>query len=255
MVVKWDVKIPALTGERLRKAYVYLPVGYEEEEERRYPVLYMFDGHNLFSDEDATYGKSWGLADYLDYTETQIIVAAVECNTVGNGRLSEYSPVDFTMRGGEKIKGRGKKYMDWLVHEFKPYIDQNFPTLPDRANTAIGGSSMGGLMTLFAMSKYNKYFSKGAALSPSLWVNGGSVCPFIDDSKFRKDTVIYMDYGSRELKNHSFQRMAFAETSSTLLQKEVQLTARIVPGGVHSEASWQEQIPFFMHVLGFYPNN
>ena len=255
MILKWDVKIPTLTGERKRKAYVYLPVGYEDEEEMRYPVMYMFDGHNLFSDDEATYGKSWGLADYLDYTETQIIIAAVECDTVGNGRLSEYSPVDFTMWGGEKIKGRGRKYMDWLVHEFKPYIDENFPTLPDRANTAIGGSSMGGLMTLFAMSAYGKYFSKGAALSPSLWVNGKSVIPFIANAKFRKNTIIYMDYGSRELSNHAAQRQAFADTCSTLLQKDVHLTSRIVPGGVHSEASWQEQIPFFMHVLGFLPNS
>lgn len=253
MILKWDIEIPALTGERKRKAYVYLPVGYEDEEEARYPVIYMFDGHNLFSDEDATYGKSWGLADYLDYTETQIIVAAVECNTVGNGRLSEYSPLNFTMGGGEKIKARGKKYMDWLVGEFKPYIDCNFPTLPDREHTAIGGSSMGGLMTLYAMSRYNRYFSRGAALSPSLWVNGVSALPFIKNGKFRRDTVIYMDYGSREFSNHASQRKVFAETCSVLIEKGVHLTARIVPGGVHSEASWEKQIPYFMHVLGFYP--
>lgn len=253
MVLKWDIEIPALTGERKRKAYVYLPVGYEDEEEERYPVLYMFDGHNLFSDEDATYGRCWGLADYLDYTETQIIVAAVECNTVGNGRLSEYTPLNFTLNNGEKIKARGKKYMDWLVGEFKPYIDENFPTLPDREHTAIGGSSMGGLMSLYAASRYNKYFSRCAALSPSLWVNGVSALPFIKNGKFRRGTVIYMDYGSREFSNHASQRKAFADTCSVLIEKGVNLTARIVPGGVHSEASWGKQIPYFMHVLGFTP--
>lgn len=253
MVIKWDIKIPALTGERKRKAYVYLPVGYETEEVERYPVLYMFDGHNLFSDEEATYGKSWGLAGYLDYTETQLIVAAVECNTVGNGRLSEYSPLDFVMAGGEKIKGRGKKYMDWLVGEFKPYIDENFPTLPGREYTAISGSSMGGLMTLYAMSRYGRYFSRGAALSPSLWVNGVSALPFIKNGSFRRDAIIYMDYGSREFANHSTQRAVFAETCAALIQKGVNLTARVVPGGVHSEESWERQVPYFMHVLGFLP--
>ncbi len=253
MVINWDIEIPSLTGDRKRKAYVYLPVGYEEEEVRRYPVLYMFDGQNLFSDEEATYGRSWRLADYLDFTETQIIVAAVECNTVGNGRLSEYSPLDFTMYGGEKIKGRGKKYMDWLVGEFKPYIDENFPTLHSREYTAVGGSSMGGLMTLYAISRYGKYFSKGAALSPSLWINGVSALPFITESKFRRDTLIYMDYGSREFSNHSSQRKAFADTCSVLIEKGVHLTARIVPGGIHSETSWQQQIPYFMNVLGFDP--
>lgn len=253
MILKWDVKIPALTGEKTRKAYVYLPVGYGKDKAARYPVLYMFDGHNLFSDDEATYGKCWGLADYLDGTETQIIVAAVECNHEGNRRLSEYSPVNFTMPDGQKIAGRGKKYMDWLVGEFKPYIDANFPTLPDRTSTAIGGSSMGGLMTLYAMARYGKYFSRGAALSPSLWVNGQSVLPFIKNCTFRRDSVIYTDYGSREFSNSSPRREAFAGTCAVLIEKGVNLTARVVPGGLHCEASWEKQIPYFMHVLGFLP--
>ncbi len=171
MVYDWEIEIPPLTGGRKRKAYIYLPDGYDGVEDR-YPVMYMFDGHNLFSDKEASYGKSWGLAEYLDGTRTRLIVAAAECNHEGNCRLSEYSPLDFTMRG-EKIRGRGKQYMDWLVKTFKPYIDANYRTLPDREHTAIGGSSMGGLMTVYALSAYNKYFSRGAALSPSLWACGG----------------------------------------------------------------------------------
>ena len=248
MIDRWEVTIPRLTGDRPRTAYVYLPVGYGESDDR-YPVLYMFDGHNLFTDEEATYGKCWGLSDYLDYTGTQVIVAAVECNTVGNGRLSEYSPVDFTMRDGTKIKGRGKKYMDWLVDEFKPYIDQNYLTIPDRKYTAISGSSMGGLMTIYAILNYNRYFSMGAALSPSLWVYD-NVAEVIERASLRRDTV-YMDYGSKEFKNHSTQRKAFADACSAFIQRGVNLTSRIVPGGTHCEQSWEEQIPFFMNTLGF----
>lgn len=248
MIDRWDVTIPELTGDRTRKAYVYLPVGYEDSYER-YPVLYMFDGHNLFTDEEATYGKCWGLGDYLDYTGAQIIVAAVECNTQDNGRLSEYSPVNFTMHDGTKIKGKGKKYMDWLVREFKPYIDCKYPTLPDRLNTAIGGSSMGGLMTVYAILNYNKYFSKGAALSPSLWVYGDNTPEVIQKGSARRDTILYMDYGSREFKNHSNQRKAFSEACAAFIQKGVNLTARIVPGGTHCESSWEGQIPYFMNTL------
>lgn len=255
MVERWDVTIPALTGEKKRKAYVYLPVGYEQETVRRYPVLYMFDGHNLFDDEEATYGKSWGLSDYLDYTRTQIIVAAVECNTEGNRRLEEYSPVDFVLKDGTPLKGKGKKYMDWLVREFKPYIDENYPTLPDRANTAVGGSSMGGLMTMFALAKYNRIFSKGAALSPSLWVGSGSVLELIKNGRYAANTILYADYGSREFFNHSGQRELFAEACAALIEKKVLLTARVVPGGTHCEASWEKQIPFFMNALGFTPEN
>lgn len=255
MVLEDRTVIPSLTGGRPRTTYVYLPVGYDDDEEARYPVLYMFDGQNLFSDEEATYGTCWGLADYLDFTETPLIVAAVECDTVGNGRLSEYSPVDFTMRGGERIKGRGAKYMKWLTEEFKPSIDAAFRTLPDRAHTAIGGSSMGGLMTLYALSRYNGIFSRGAALSPSLWVDGCGLLPFLGKAKFRRDTVVYTDYGSREFSNHSAQKEAFVATCAELIKKGVDLTCRIVPGGTHCEASWARQVPLFMHVLGFMPAN
>lgn len=249
MVERWNITIPQLTGERTRRAYVYLPAGYEECEER-YPVMYMFDGHNLFSDEEATYGKSWGLADYLDYTNTKLIIAAVECDTVGNGRLSEYSPIDFTMPDGTFIPGKGKIYMDWLVQEFKPFIDSNFRTLPDREHTAIAGSSMGGLMTLYALAAYNNYFSRGAALSPSLWV-GGEMPYFLADGVFGRGTQIYMDYGSREFANHSKQRKRFAALTKQLIEKGVFVTARIVPYGTHSEASWERQVPVFMAALGF----
>lgn len=254
MFYSWEVEIPSLTGKKKRKAYIYLPNGYENSD-ISYPVMYMFDGHNLFSDAEATFGKSWGLKDYLDCTDTHLIVAAVECNHEGNSRLSEYSPVDFTYKTGEKIKGRGRKYMDWLVKEFKPYIDANFRTLKGRENTAIGGSSMGGLMTLYALAAYNGYFSRGAALSPSLWVGGGGVPEFISNGKFGKNTLLYMDYGSREFKNHGVQQRVFATACKELIDKNVLLTSRIVPDGTHSEASWEKQIPFFMNALNFKPEN
>ena len=250
MVERFKVTVPSLTGDKERLAYVYVPDNYEGE---RFPVLYMFDGHNLFSDEEATFGKSWGLKEYLDSTDTPLIVAAVECNHEGNCRLSEYSPVDFTFKKGEKIVGRGKKYLDWLTKVFKPYIDGNYPTLSDRKNTAIAGSSMGGLMTVYAIAKYNKIFSRGAALSPSLWVSDGAVPPFIVDGKYGKDTVLYMDYGSKEFINHGVQKKVFLETASILAEKGVNLTSRIILGGTHSEASWERQIPLFMRVLGFMP--
>lgn len=252
MIEVFDVTIPSLTKDEKRKAYVYLPAGYGETD-RRYPVMYMFDGHNLFSDEEATFGKSWGLSDYLDRTKTPLIIAAVECNHKGNGRLSEYSPVDFIFRGSEPIKGNGKKYMDWLVKDFKPYIDENYLTLPSRKDTAIGGSSMGGLMTVYALSKYNAYFSKGAALSPSLWADKSEVAEFIKEGKFKSDTVLYTDYGSKEFKNHTNQRTAFSKTCAYLIDRGVLLTARVVPDGAHNEASWERQIPYFMTALGFLP--
>ena len=109
---------------------------------------------------------------------------------------------------------------------------------------------MGGLMTLYALARYGTYFSKGAALSPSLWVCG-EIPQFIREASFPRPATLYMDYGSKEFKNHAAQRDIFAEVSQDLIKKGVNLTARVVPGGTHSEESWQRQLPMFMNALGF----
>ena len=139
MVIKWDVTIPRLSGDTPRRAYIYLPESYDEEPDRRYPVMYMFDGHNVFFDEDATFGKSWGMNDYMERTGKQLIIVGVECNHQGNCRLSEYSPVTFENAELGKIRGRGSTTMNWMVNELKPYIDEHFRTLPDRRNTILCG--------------------------------------------------------------------------------------------------------------------
>lgn len=249
MVIKWDVKIPPLSGEKLRRGYVCLPEGYDREPEKRYPVLYMFDGHNVFFDEDATYGKSWGMKDYLDDHPRDLIVVGIECNDEGWRRLNEYSPVDFSYEGIGDIKGEGKVYMDWLVGTLKPYIDGTYRTLPDREHTAIAGSSMGGLMSLYAACDYNEFFGRAACLSPSLWVNQKATVGLLKKASLSPDTRIYMDYGSEELHNHEASPEALRSAVDILLQKEVKLTFRIVPGGSHCEASWEKQIPVFMQCL------
>ena len=250
MVKKWKVTIPILSGNVERRAYIYLPASYKRDTDRRYPVMYMFDGHNVFFDSDATYGKSWGMAKYLDKAQKQIIVVAVECNHEGNNRLQEYSPFPFENTTLGKIHGRGNSYMNWLVRTFKPYIDENYRTLPDRNNTIICGSSMGGLMALFGACAYNHVFQRAACLSPSLWVSPGKVLEMVAKANIRRDTCIYMDYGSEEMFNHAANEEALITTAHVLLTKRVDLALRIVPGGNHSEASWEKQIPVFMECLG-----
>ena len=250
MVKKWLVTIPKLSGEKTRRVYLYLPDSYEKEPEKRYPVMYMFDGHNVFFDSDATYGKSWGMNKYMQKSKKQLIIVAVECNHEGNNRLREYSPVNFENSTLGKIKGKGRQYMQWLVHTLKPFIDENYRTLTDRNNTIICGSSMGGLMALYGACVYNHVFQRAACLSPSLWVNPGKMLELIARAHIRNDTCIYMDYGSEEMFNHAANTEALLSTSYLLLTKRVNLAMRIVPGGTHSEASWERQIPIFMDCLG-----
>ena len=211
MIQKWNVTIPELTGNEPRGVYLYLPADYDWSPERHYPVLYMFDGHNVFFDSDATYGKSWGLGEYLDAFQVPLIVAAVECNHhPDNGRLSEYSPYTFYEPDFGHVTGHGRVTMDWFVHTFKPSIDRKYRTLSDRPHTFIAGSSMGGLMSLFALLEYNQVFSRAAALSPSLWVAPDRLARLVRGAEVRSDTVLYMDYGSRELGNHELMQGQFA---------------------------------------------
>lgn len=250
MVIKWDVTIPQLSGDMARRAYIYLPASYEKGPERRYPVLYMFDGHNVFFDEDATYGKSWGMNKYMEESGKELIIVAVECNHQGNRRLVEYSPFTYENSEHGKLKGKGHVMAKWMVNVLKPYIDQKYRTLPDRKNTIVAGSSMGGLMALYCACAYNHIFQRAACLSPSLWVSPGKVLEMVARASIRRDTTIYMDYGELEMTNHVQAQESIIATSHLLLTKRVNLALRIVPGGNHSEASWEKQIPIFMDCLG-----
>lgn len=251
MIKEWNIQIPALTGKEKRKAWVYVPDGAYAEPERRYPVLYMFDGQNLFRDADATYGKSWGLLTYLTGHSVPLIAAAVECSHHGEeepcgGRLSEYSPFDFSDPRWGGIRGRGELTMEYIVREFKPYIDGHYPTKPDRAHTFIGGSSMGGLMTLYALAEYGDVFSRGAALSPALSFSLKEVKEMVRTADWG-GKVLYMDAGTEELSRRG--RTAFADVTALLIKKGARVESRVVPGGFHSEASWERQIPFFLDTL------
>ncbi len=251
MLEKWLITIPELTGDEERYAYVYVPDNYSED--TRFPVLYMFDGHNLFSDEEASFGKSWGMLKFLEENDVPLMVAAIECNhhpetDECGGRLSEYSPFDFVDRHWGDIKGRGKITMDYIVNDFKPFVDANYPTMSERENTLIGGSSMGGLMTLYAICCYNDVFSKGAALSPSLGFSPKDVKEMVKNAEIVGETILYMDSGEYEFRHH-FIRKLFNDVAGLLIYKNVLLDARIVPHGAHNEESWEKQIPFFLSTL------
>ena len=250
MVIRWNVVFPSPNGTDERRAYIYLPASYKKNPDKRYPVLYMFDGHNVFYDSHATYGKSWGMKKYMDRSKTEMIIAAVECNhSPDHGRLKEYSPYDFDDHHFGPIKGYGETTMEWFIHEFKKEVDSHFRTLPDRDHTFIAGSSMGGLMSLYAILAYNDYFSGAAALSPSLWTNPARIEQLIKESRLHSNTCIYMDYGSREMDFHKGIATQYHKVTSLLLRKRVFLTSRIVPNGDHCEACWEAQIPIFMNIL------
>jgi predicted alpha/beta superfamily hydrolase len=150
---------------RHRRIWVYLPPDYAKNKQK-YPVLYMHDAQNLFGEADSPYQK-WEVGRTLNkiFYETNwgCIVIGIEHGE--ENRLSEYSPFPNPNHGG----GEGAEYLKFLVETLKPSVDKTFRTLPEAENTLMIGSSMGGLISIFAALQHGNIFGKVAAFSPSLW--------------------------------------------------------------------------------------
>ena len=158
--------IPQLN--RKRRVWVYLPKGYAAGS-KTYPVMYMQDGQNLFNEQTAAFGE-WGVDECLDSIQK---ANGKECIVVGidNGgkyRLSEYAPYSFE-NNKTKITAEGKQYVDFLANTLKPYIDAKYRTKKSFENTFVAGSSMGGLISLYAVLQYPSVFGGAGAFSPSFW--------------------------------------------------------------------------------------
>ena len=256
MIVKRDC-IYTPKGKN-RPLHIYLPDDYLSGMDR-YPVLYFFDGHNLFSDDDATYGKCWGLKTFLDKWDRKLILVGIECGHEGDERLSEYMPYRplLTTRFAMYFP-MGSKTMDWIVHEVKPMIDRDYRTLPDREFTGIGGSSMGGLMAIYAGVHYNHVFSKAACVSSAV---GFCMRPLLKDlrqSTIRPDSRFYLSWGTKEAfgikdptkddrssKTYKWNK----QVRDVLEAKGARVTMYCQVGGAHCEADWEKQNPIYMDDL------
>lgn len=175
-----------------RNVTLYLPPSYDGSN-RRYPVVYIQDGQNLF-DRATSHAGDWGLIDRLD----AIASAGVEAIIVGvwnagDARLAEYSPFVDPAHGG----GAGDRYVAFLVETLKPLVDDRFQTRPEAATTGIAGSSMGGLISLAAYFSRPSVFGFAAVMSPSLWFADAAAFALVDRSP-RPAGPLYLDVGGRE---------------------------------------------------------
>jgi len=256
MIVKRDC-IYTPKGKN-RPLHIYLPDDYTNGMDR-YPVLYFFDGHNLFSDDDATYGKCWGLKSFLDKWEGKLILVGIECGHEGDERLSEYMPYRplLTTRFAMYFP-MGSKTMDWIVSEVKPMIDRDYRTLPDREFTGIGGSSMGGLMALYAGAHYNHIFSKAACVSSAIGFCMRPLLKVLRASEIRPGSKFYLSWGTKEAfgiknpdrddrssKTYKWNR----QVREVLEAKGAEVNMYCQVGGAHCEADWEKQNPIYMEYL------
>jgi len=246
-VKKFDLWYEPAKGNRT--IHLYLPDGYDSSDER-YPVLYMFDGHNLYFDEDATFGRSWRLKPFLDGWPKKMIVVGMECSHAGNDRLREYSPYRIYSRWMGSIEGIGDMTMQWVVKAVKPFIDQHYRAWSHREATAIGGSSMGGMMSLYAILRYNAFFSKAACVSPAVGFAMRQFRKEIHGASLNADTRIFLSWGTDEWKR-SDEPMTrnILELERMVQEKGARTWLYHQQGGRHSEEDWEVQIPTWMEFL------
>jgi predicted alpha/beta superfamily hydrolase len=235
--------IPQLN--RTRRVLIYLPPSYNSST-KKYPVLYMHDGQNVFDDVTSFSGE-WGVDEAID----TLGLKTKECIVVGidNGgdkRLNEYCPYDFSLSGiaanTKTNKGEGGKYVDFLVKTLKPFIDKKYRTLKDKNNTFTAGSSMGGLISMYAVLKYPKLFGGAGVFSPAFWV----APKIFDDIKAKGKKVnarIYFYAGDEE--GESMVPMTIRAFNDMHGVSKSKMCEVIRAGGKHNEQRWRIEFPLF----------
>lgn len=178
---------------RSRQVRLYLPPGYASSD-KRYPVLYMHDGQNVF-DEATAFAGEWGVDETLNELaasgQLELIVVAIDNG--GEQRITELNPVDHPKYG----KAEGKAYVEFIANTVKPYIDQQYRTLADAKNTGIMGSSLGGLISHYAILQFPEVFGVAGIFSPSYWITGEQVSWF-ENQGAATDARLYFYMGGDE---------------------------------------------------------
>lgn len=248
MLIKENIWIPYLKTQRM--LHIYIPDDIQENE--HFPVFYMFDGHNLFLDEDATYGKSWGILKYFCTHHIRCMVVGIECNHKSNHRLREFSPYSFKDKEWGNIRASGKKFLDWMTTDLKEYIDHKYPTLKDREHTYLGGSSMGGLMAVYGGTMYSHIYSKSACLSPYYEHVLQRLTRDLEHMDALHDSLFYISYGAHEWRNKRDFAIGVEENLQVmriLTDKGGTCFMHCYKNGYHNEASWEKEIPIFLKDL------
>ncbi|RZJ28548.1 MAG: alpha/beta hydrolase [Flavobacterium sp.] len=216
-----------------KKIWLYLPENYKSSK-KPLPVIYMHDAQNLF-DKSTSYVGEWQVDETLDSLKAQVIVVGIEHG--GDKRIDELTPYKNAKYGG----GKADQYLDFIVNTLKPYIDKNYRTNRDVKHTAIFGSSLGGLVSFYAVLKYPKVFGKAGVFSPSFWYTD-DIYKLMENAPKTK-AKIYFLAGDSESKDDDvvgdvkkMERLLDANRCACLkLTKSV-----VVKGGQHNEKMWRQ---------------
>jgi predicted alpha/beta superfamily hydrolase len=247
-------KHPGFQSNHLSEArdlVVYVPPAYEHDTGRRYPVLYLHDGQNLFEGATAFVpGQDWHVNDTAEelikggVIEPLIIVGVY--NT-GTRRVDEYTPTRDRRKGAG---GDAGLYGLMLTEELKPFIDSTYRTLPDSANTGLGGSSLGGLVTLYLGLQHPGVYGKLAVLSPSIWWDNRVILNLVRTTYPKPRLRIWLDIGTGEGGRHVRDARAVRDElvrAGWVLGSD--LVYAEIPGAGHNEAAWAARVGPFLQFL------
>lgn len=239
--------IPQLN--RTRRIWIYLPFDYDNNASKRYPVLYMQDGQNVF-DESTAYAGEWGVDEFMDsLKEDQCIVVAIDHG--GEKRMTEYNPYDNKKFG----KGEGKLYAAFLAKTLKPFIDKKYRTIADSSNTIIAGSSMGGLISMYTALQYPEVFGKAGIFSPSLWVTDSEIYTDCKKKAGKIKSLFYFYAGRQESETMVSDILRAIDTLKDYANHhnmevlKPQTASNFNPDGKHNESAWRLAFPLFHYTI------
>ncbi|MFY9223642.1 MAG: alpha/beta hydrolase-fold protein [Blastocatellia bacterium] len=247
IIVESDFSSKNLANKR--NIIIYLPPNYKQNSKTHYPVLYLHDGQNIFDQATSFIGQEW----QCDETAEKLILAnkiqpiiIVGIYNAGQARIDEYTPsVDAFYNGG-----KANLYSKFLIEELKPFIDKKYRTLKDPDNTALGGSSLGGLVSLFIGLQHPQIFGKLALVSPSVWWDNKVILKDIEKISSKPKTKIWLDIGSQEgeesIPDTNRLKEAFVNKGWQLNRD---LKYLVVDGAKHNEEAWAKRFDKILEFL------
>jgi len=219
-----------------KKIWVYLPSNYANSKQT-YPVLYLQDAQNLF-DKSTSFSGEWRIDETLDSLDLELIVIGIEHGN--EKRIDELTPFPNPEYNG----GNAENYLKFITETLKPDIDKRFRTKTDVSNTFIGGSSLGGLFSYFAILKNPEIFGKALVFSPSFWFSD-KIVGFTDEIPKEKLDQIKLYFRAGKKESETMAPLMY-DIKQQLLSKGLnpnQINFKTIPGGQHNEVFWASLFP------------
>lgn len=241
-----------------KEVYVYNPL-FDISSSEKIPMLIMHDGHNLFLKETSAFGETWNIQETLDYfyPKNKIIVCGIPESSIK--RYDLYSPfkfegnMDLILNQTEIKGGLGDCYLSWIINVLIPYMKKNYPI--NEKEIYMAGSSMGGLISLYAGFKYPEVFRKIGVFSPAMWFCEESMHAYINNN-FNPNLSIYLDIGTEETSNKKIKEFKFIYLNGARRLKSLFISLKTVDffyleavGDKHNESAWAKRFKWFYNWL------